>query len=153
MQKTIDFEKTPIRWIRELKNWDQTQMAEFLGISKQSYNKIDRGITNVKDSYKKLIARKFNLKSTDIFTTELPPTEWYQYLKDDKEFCIGFEPMAELEKTNDPPDQDDYLLRMRIKQLIAEKDILSDQLSSIKSQYLNVKKENEMLRSELKNKK
>jgi DNA-binding XRE family transcriptional regulator len=128
-------------------------MADFLGITPQSYCLIDSGKTTVKDSYRKLIAREFGLKSTDIFTTELPPTEWYQYLKNDEEFCIGFEPMAELENTNDPPDQDDYLLRMRIKQLIAEKDILSDQLSSIKSQYLNVKKENEMLRSELKNKK
>jgi transcriptional regulator with XRE-family HTH domain len=70
-----------IRYMRNLKDWSQEEMADKLGISLPAYSKIERNITDVGFSRLTQIAKVFGMTVVELLSVSSKPAEQINFHK------------------------------------------------------------------------
>ncbi len=69
-----------LKFIRRYFNKTQTDMGQLIGKTQAGYSDIENGRQGLKEAEIKIICRELGI-DPNIFTTELPETEWYGFMK------------------------------------------------------------------------
>jgi transcriptional regulator with XRE-family HTH domain len=157
---TIENEITPIKFIRNLKGWNQKTMADFLGITGASYSLMDRGATKVKDEYRIKLCKEFSV-DIEIFTTQIPNSEWFRFVNNNNSKDISllvtkyqFEATQkdnkQEEDMNKRNNAQEILLRIENEQLLEENKSKQKTIDKLKKELLEMAENAQILREELK---
>lgn len=155
---TLEHEITPIRFIRNLKGWNQKSMADFLGITQPSYSLIDRGATKVKDDFRIKICQEFGV-DVEIFTTQIPFSEWFRFVNPDKNkeeklqkdtgHLNAIKIIEEEEEVNKRNNAQEILLRIENEQLREENETKQKTIEKLRKELIEMADVAQCLREEL----
>lgn len=70
----------PLKFIRRYFKKTQTEMGQLIGKTQAGYSDIENGRQGLKETELKIICREFGI-DPNIFTSDLPETEWYGFMK------------------------------------------------------------------------
>lgn len=115
-----------LKYIRKHMSVSQKAMGELLGISQSGYSEIENGRTNLSTKSQKLICRTYNI-DPNIFTTDLPESEWYQFLNRP---MVAMEPETEYGIKPDKPS---------ISLLLMEKERIQKELEAYREENMKLK--------------
>lgn len=87
----------PLKFIRRYFKKTQTEMGQLIGKTQAGYSDIENGRQGFKEAEIKIICREFGI-DPNIFTTDLPETEWYAFMKRSE---VMRDPEPEYFKRND----------------------------------------------------
>lgn len=155
---TLEQEITPIRFIRNLKAWNQKSMADFLGITQASYSLIDRGATKVKDDFRIKVCEEFGV-DVEIFTTKTPFSEWFKFvnteknkeekLQKDTRQLNATKVIEEEEEVNKRNNAQEILLRIENEQLREENETKQKTIEKLRKELIEMADVAQCLREEL----